>query len=338
MAFVNYIITLIILIGTGIIYDKYKIKNKIDEDIDNYELIKKYLLNDSSLANAKKPILWVHINYEENARHWHDFVSRKSTDLNQPYLYLSISSIINHCGESFNIVLIDDNTFNKILPGWSHELNRLPDPIKGHFRQLAISQMLNNYGGMIVPSSFICMKDLIKIYYDGIEKTGMFVGEFVNKNVTSQYGVSNFYTTTSFMGCKKENPYMQDLIKHIEILISTDYTDEMNFQGKINSVCNKFVLEHKATLIDGCDLGIKTTRNEPIAIDDLLGNTYIKFKKNIYGVYIPADEILKRSKFEWFSRMNINQVLNRDTIVGKLLLSKTRIILFVNNDNSISSS
>jgi hypothetical protein len=323
MTFINYIITLVILIAVGILYDKYKIKNKIDEDVDNYELIKKYLLNDSSLANVKKPILWIHLNYAENARHWYSFGSRTTTDLNQPYLYLSIASIINHCGKSFNVVLIDDNTFNKILPGWSHEMNRLPDPIRGHFRQLAISQMLYNYGGMIVPPSFICMKDLIDLYYDGVDKTGMFVGESVNKNVTSQYGVSNFYSTTCFMGCKKENKHMMDLMKNIEILISGDYTDEMDFLAKINSVCNKLVLEHKATLIDGCDLGVKTTRNEPIVIDDLLGNSYIKFKKNIYGVYIPADEILKRSKFEWFARMDTRQVLSSDTIVGKLLLTNS---------------
>jgi hypothetical protein len=44
MDFVKYIITLIVLIASGILYDKYKLKNKIDEDVDNYELIKKYLL------------------------------------------------------------------------------------------------------------------------------------------------------------------------------------------------------------------------------------------------------------------------------------------------------
>ena len=323
MEILNYIITLIILISVGIVYDKYKIKNKIDEDLDNYELIKKYLLNDSSLANAKKPIMWVHIDYAENARHWDSFGSRKSNDLNQPYLYLSISSIINHCGKSFNIVLIDDNTFNKIIPGWHHEMNKLPNPIKSHFRQLGLSQLLYNYGGMLVPSSFICMKNLIDLYDDGIEKTGMFVGEFLNKNITSQYGVSNFYPSTSLMGCKKENASMQEMVKQIEILISTDYTDEMEFQAKINSICNKFLFEHKAELIGGSEIGVKTTRGEPVVIDDLLGNTYIQFKKNIYGVYIPADDILKRSKFEWFARMNIKQVLDSDTIVGKLLLTNS---------------
>lgn len=321
MNFSKYIFTLVILVASGILYDKYKIKNKIDDDVENYELIKKYLLNDSSLANAKKPILWIHIDYADNARHWYSFGSRSSNDLNQPYLYLSIQSIINHCSNSFNIVLIDDNTFNKILPGWHHDMNKLPNPIKCHFRELALSRMLYNYGGMIVPPSFICMKNLIDLYYDGIENTGMFVGEFANKNITSQYGVSNFYTSTKLMGCNKGNETMIELNKQIEILVSSDYTNEMEFQAKINSLCNKFVIENKANIIRSCDLGIKTSRGELVVIDDLLGNTFIDFKKKLYGVYIPADEILKRTKFEWFARMSIPQVLESDTIIGKLLLT-----------------
>lgn len=321
--FTKSIMTLVILIASGILYDKYKIKNKMDDDVENYELIKKYLLNDSSLASSKKPILWVHLNYVENARHWDSFGSRTSLDLNQPYLYLTIGSIINHCGNSFNIVLIDDNTFNKILPGWHHDMSRLPDPLKSYFRQLALSQILYNYGGMLVPSSFICMKNLIDLYYDGIEETGMFIGEFINKNITSQFGVSNYYTSTKLMGCLKENIHMKYLINTIEILISSDYTNEMEFLGNINSVCNKLVLDHKIKLINGYELGIKDIKDRPVVIEDLLGNTYINFKKDIYGVYIPEDEILKRSKFEWFSRLNVKQVLESDTIIGKLLLTNT---------------
>jgi hypothetical protein len=323
MEFVKYIITLIILIAVGILYDKYKIKNKIDEDVDNYELIKKYLLNDSSLANAKRPILWVHLDYAENARHWYSFGSRKTNDLNQPYLYLSIASIINHCGQSFNVVLIDDNTFNKIIPGWTYEMERLPNPIKSYFRQLALSRILYNYGGLLVPSSFICMKNLIDLYNDGIQNVGMFVTEMVNINVTAQYGVSNFYTTNCFMGCEKKNKSMLKLIEHIETLLSEDYTDELAFKAKIQSICNKFVLEGKTNLVLGCDIGTKTRRGEAIVIDDLLGNTHINFKKDLYGVYVPSCEILKRTKFEWFARLSVYQVLESDTIVGKLLLTNS---------------
>ncbi len=41
----KYIVMFIILTGTGILYEKYKLHNKIDDDMTNYELIQKYLFN-----------------------------------------------------------------------------------------------------------------------------------------------------------------------------------------------------------------------------------------------------------------------------------------------------
>ena len=99
MNYLNYIASLIILIGVGILYDKHKEKFDLDYDARQYEFIKKYLLQDSTLANSKKPLLWIHMNYSKNSRFWQSFYSRNSNDLNQPYQYLTLSSIINHCGK-----------------------------------------------------------------------------------------------------------------------------------------------------------------------------------------------------------------------------------------------
>ena len=60
---------------------------------DEYDLIRKYLLNDSPLYGFNKPKLWIHSKYEVNSRHWKSFQSRTSTDLNQPYLHLTIKTI-----------------------------------------------------------------------------------------------------------------------------------------------------------------------------------------------------------------------------------------------------
>lgn len=320
MKLLNYIISFVILVASGMLYDKYKLKNKLDEDMENYDLIKKYLLNDSSLANAKKPILWIYLNYEVNSRNWESFGSRNNNRLNQPYLYLSIASIINHCGNSFNVVIIDDNTFKKIIPEWTYDMNGIPNPIKQQFVKLALTRILYNYGGMLVPPSLICKKDLSDLYYEGIKGPGMFVGEFLNNNVTNQFGVSNYYSNTRLMGCKVNNSSMLKLMQEIEIIISKDYTDEIEFQGKVDSVCNKLVLSNEVNLFDGKLLGVKTKHNKPVLLDNLMDNAFIDFDANHYGVYIPSDELLKRNKYQWFTRLNIEQVLESNTSIGKLLL------------------
>jgi hypothetical protein len=148
----------------------------------------------------------------------------------------------------------------------------------------------------------------------------MFIGEFINNNITNQFGVSNYYSNTRFMGCKINNSSMLKLMQEIEIIISKDYTDEIEFQGKVDSVCNKLVLSNEANLFDGKLIGIKTKYNKPVLLDNLMENTYIDFDPNHYGVYIHSDEILKRTKYEWFARLNVEQVLESNTNIGKLLL------------------
>ena len=102
------------IIAFGTIFAVTSLINKVKEGTeptDEYNLIQDYLLNESPLYGYNRPKLWIHSKYEINARKWKDFYSRNTTDLNQPYLYLTIKSIINHCGDDFNVCLIDDESF-----------------------------------------------------------------------------------------------------------------------------------------------------------------------------------------------------------------------------------
>ncbi len=94
MSYAKYILFFIVLTVIGIFYDKYKLKMETDEKYEQYDIVKKYLLNDSSLANSDKPIIWIHITYDVNARWWPQFGSRNTKCLNQPYIYLTLRSII----------------------------------------------------------------------------------------------------------------------------------------------------------------------------------------------------------------------------------------------------
>jgi hypothetical protein len=94
----NYIILFVILISLGILYQKYLEKQSNKASFDDYGEIKKYLLKDKTLDKSKKPLLWIHIPHEYNSRNWLSFGSRSSFELNQPYLYLTVKSIIKNCG------------------------------------------------------------------------------------------------------------------------------------------------------------------------------------------------------------------------------------------------
>ena len=162
--FSNLIILFTILIAVMFIYKRLEDKRIREEDVEDYENIRKYLLNDD-LGNSTKPILWIHIPYEYNSRNWMSFGSRSFFELNQPYLYLIIKSIIMKCDESFKICLIDDTSFAKLIPEWNINLMSISQPILTNVRQLAMMKLLYIYGGMICPCSFLCMRNLLGMYH-----------------------------------------------------------------------------------------------------------------------------------------------------------------------------
>ena len=317
---INYIFSLAALLIVGILYDKYKSKLKSNEDIDQYDIVKKFLLNDSPLGyNNNKPILWVHMVYDINSRWWPSFASRNTDCLNQPYQYLTIKSIIDKCGEDFNVCLIDDDTFGKILPKWTIDMRVVADPIRSKLRELAISKLLYTYGGFSIPSSFLCFKSL-KPAYDTYSNNGdkMFVGELIDRKSTSQQ--MNFFPNTKFMGCYKECLMMKEYSMYLETLISNDYTNESDFLGSYGRWCYDKINHGKMNMLTAYELGAKDYKGNQITIEMLISNTFVELDSTAIGLYIPADEILRRTAFQWFARLSAKQALDSDTMIGKYLL------------------
>ena len=65
---------------------------------------------------------------------------------------------------------------------------------------------------------------------------------------------------------------------------------------------------------------MKDTNNKPVLIENLLGNNHVSFNKNMFGIYIPNDDILNRIKYQWFSRLNKRQIVEAKTIISKFIL------------------
>jgi hypothetical protein len=317
----NYVFSLAVLFGAAVLYDKYKSKLKTNEDMDQYDIVKKFLLNESPLGyNNNKPILWIHMVYDINSRWWPSFGSRNTDCLNQPYQYLTIKSIIDKCGEDFNICLIEDNTFAKLLPNWSIDMKVVADPVRSKLRELALTKLLYTYGGFTVPSSFLCFKNLLPMYQKGTDyNSKMFVGELIDRKSTSEQ--MNFFPSTKFMGCALGCEMMKEYMTYLEALISVDYTSESDFLGSYNRFCYEKIRLGKMNMVTADELGVKDNKGKPVLIEDLIGNTFIELAPSAQGLYIPADEILKRTNLQWFARLSAKQALESDTMAGKYLLT-----------------
>jgi len=316
--YTHYIYPLMITIVLSLIYNKYKTEEDEDEHIKNYKLVRQYLLNDSSLAQSKKPIIWIHMIYEINARWWPSFSSRNTDNLNQPYQYLTLKSIIDKCGEDFNVCLIDDETFPNILPGWTVDLSLVADPIKTKIRQLALAKILYNYGGFLLPSSFLCFQNLAPLYNHLTCDGKMFVGELVPHTDVSKQ--TSFFPSTKFMGCERGCTMMSNYISYLEINTSTDFTAESHFTDAYGRWCYEKITRGDINIIPADMLGVKDMAGKPVTLEVLMSNNFLNLSERVQGLYIPADEILKRNAYQWFARLSAKQALESDTTIGKYLL------------------
>jgi hypothetical protein len=314
----NYIILFALLIGLALLYRRLEEKKTREENNDIYTEIQKYLLDDASLAKSKKPILWIHVPYEYNSRNWLSFGSRSSYDLNQPYLYLTVKSILIQCDQSFTICIIDDLSFRNLIPGWNLDLTSVSDPILNNLRQLGLMNLIYIYGGMICPISFVCIKDLIGLYYKGTKGDKMFLCETIDRNITST--TYPFYPNLCFSGANKNNINVKQLMDFMQRIISTDYTAQSVFLGDFNRWCEKRIQNKEINIISGFDIGTKTVDEEPIVLEDLMSQQYLNIYPQAYGILIPAQELVNRVHFEWFIRMSQKQVLESNTIIGNYLL------------------
>lgn len=316
--FNNYIFLFLILIVLGILYRKFEDKRIREENQDNISIIQNYLLDKTTLGKSKKPILWIHVPYEYNSRNWISFGSRSSFDLNQPYLYLTVKSIIQMCDSSFTICLIDDNSFQKLLPWWTIDMGKIGSPVSDNIRMLGLMKLLYRYGGLMCPISFLCMKDLIGLYNKGTSGNKFFLCETVDRNITSaEY---NFYPNLIFSGAPSECPTVGKLIDFMTRTISFDYTSESQFLGEFNRWCEARIRNREINIINGMDIGTKTVDENQILIDDLISNNYLNIYTQTYGIYVPANELLKRYNLNWFCRLSSKQVLESNTILGNYML------------------
>ena len=294
------------------------------------------------LGNNSKPKLWIHVEYEKNARKWESFQSRNTKKVNQPYISLTVETIINHCSNDFHICLVDDSSFLTLLPyeddvDDNDELmknykmmQQIPEPRRSHIRDQGMLQLLYHYGGIIVPKSFICFSNLKDLFDKCIQRNKPFLAERANHDFSnassSLHSTPIFKPSIFFMGCNKKNEMILEMMNVMDKLYSNSNGNYVDFLGSWDNWCSyKIHQENKIDLLDGQKIGVKTKKGKPITIEELFEDKYLNIidddEKSFYGIYIPSDEIMKRTKYQWFSVLPKEEMDKCNAIIAKYLIA-----------------
>ena len=323
MIIFNYICLIILLVGIGFLYRRYVNKYKEQEQTNNYDIIKQYLLtkktnninenNDSEDDN--RPIIWIHVKYDYNSRNWESFQSRSNFNINMPYQNLTIRSIIDKNPE-FNICLIDDNSFKNLIPAWNVEINKIGNPVKDYMRTICLLKVLYYYGGIIVPPSFLCLKSLLPLYTNK---------PFVVENITKCYTGENivkYMPDITFIGAPPKCDLIKQLCYYSKSLLSIDNTNEALFLGDQSKWLLEKVKSNEILLIDGNLIGIKNNKNKAITCEDLVNTKPLLLHDyKLLGIYIPEKEFLNRNAVAWFSSIKENELLESNMAISKYFIS-----------------
>ena len=317
-----YAAVIIVLLLTSFVGSKFR--NAMSENSDEYDLIRKYLLNDTTtpLATNEKPKIWIHSKFEYNARKWESFQSRSSLDLNQPYIHITIKSIIDQCADDFQVCLVDDNTFSKLIPTWDIDLPSLAEPMKSHLREFGMALLVYAYGGMIVPNTFVCLKNLKELYETGTADDKPFVCENVNRvvNMNKHARRLAFIPDSYFMGAKKNDPVIKE---YAEYLKSRNWSPHFSCDREFGGDSQQWLLSkidaQEIQLIGGEIVGVKTNGKKPILVDHLLEEEFLDLSPNCVGIYIPEEDILARTKYQWFATISTEELLKSEMIIAKYM-------------------
>lgn len=291
------------------------------EDRDEYDLVRQYLLNESPLYGNNKPKIWIHTKYEYNTRVWKSFQSRSSYDLNQPYIHMTIKTIVDHCGDDFHICLIDDDTFSKLIPSWNLDIKNIAEPFKSRARAVGIAELIYYYGGMALPNSFLCMRPLRDFYFNATVNDKPFACEGVNRtaNVLRQGDRRlAFLPDLRIMGANKNDPTIKEYIQYLKEKIQTPhFSGDRDLLGEDSYWALDQVEAGKMNLVGGELVGVKTNDKKPVLIENLMEEEYLNMSKECVGIAIPDEDILLRTKYQWFAVMDSRQILDSNFILSK---------------------
>lgn len=311
---IEYALLFIIL---AFVYNYYLHQSPDDYDLNNDKLINDFLLTRGNSKNKTR--IWIHIPTEYNSLRWESFGSRSNHDVNTDYLYLCMQSILKN-NKGNDILVISDDSFNKLLPNFNIELNKLADPVKSKVRKLCLMKLLLKYGGILTPVNFICNKDL-KLLFNESNNSNPFVAEKVDD---SHDFLEYFIPESNFIGVRKpNNDVIQMFIQFLEEIISTDSTDASNFLNVQGKWCLNEIKNDRLNMICGSNVTTKTMDGDPITVDDLFQSKLVNYFKESYGVLVPHNEISRRVKYNWLLKLNEQDIKQSDTLICYFLQKYT---------------
>jgi hypothetical protein len=218
-----------------------------------------------------------------------------------------MKSIIDYCGSSYDIVIIDDTNFSDLLKN-DIDMSKLSGALKDKYREMCLMQILYEYGGVMVPSSLFLRKNIKEIDRPDV----WYVVEIGNQENVAH---SPMYPATIFTGSPAKNPELQAYIQYYSEEIKNDFGEQSLHFSK------NYMRTNNISYLDGKLIGVKDKFDKPIKLEDLMENRKLLLDDKHIGIYIPHKELMKRTKYNWFCSLSAEDVLKCKIFISNYMVS-----------------
>jgi hypothetical protein len=274
---------------------------KIGVDIiNNNQLLLQ--IKDANTLNI--PIIWVYNPYEESAKFWKDFMSRRNRQTTSDLRRLCLTTILKHFPEyNYRIVVFNQDNLEALMGSHYKVCRPLYPYLKNEYIKYAL---LEKYGGYWMPIDTVIMNTInntLNDYYNN----KLVVSGFVS----TQYKDMFSYNST-YIGCKSGHPIIKDIVNYIRMLANT-FQNEIHFKDTLHKyfqeICernNRLVARHNI-------VSFLNNKDEMVSFEDLYSqNNSMPEMSKLTIIPTLYDETMKKHMWNYIERMSVDQLLKSE--------------------------
>jgi|688.fasta_scaffold81157_2 hypothetical protein len=269
------------------------------------------IINDNQLllqikdAQTKNlPIVWVYNPYEESAKFWKDFMSRRNRQTTSGLRRLCLTTILKHFPEyNYRIVVFNQDNLESLM-GYEYSLCRPLYPyLKNEYIKYAL---LEKYGGYWIPIDTVIMRQMnntLNDYYN--DKL------IVNGFVSTQYK-DLFSYDSMYISCRKQHPIIKNIVGIIRKLGNT-FQNEIHFKDTIHKYFQE-ICEKNDKLVSRYNMvSFLNNNGEMLSFEDLYSQNNNMPPINTLTI-IPThyDITMKKHMWNYIERMDTQQLLESE--------------------------
>jgi hypothetical protein len=274
------IIVIIVIIYAKQYYDRCDYINAFKNETIHLE--DHFFTSIDRINYSSKRKLWIHMPNEDTKENG--------------YILLCIKSIIDHCGQNYNVILFNDSDLGILLS--DEESTKSLTPNK---RTILLLALIHEYGGVLMPRNMFLSSS-----FKTIDNNKFFVSKIYNQN--KSVSMSDYVYSSDLMGSNKYNPILLEYINKIKNETNLIFNDDL-----LKSMDIPF--------IDPKLIGCQDIKEEKITLEDLMLDKSIHLVSNVIGILIPHDELRRRPKYNWYCELSPSDVLTTHVFISKYMMA-----------------